>query len=156
LAPKTWPLQYGKLKELDKMVNGMNLKKMPLHHVFEGCIDGEHQRTSFPKDEVTMISKVLEIVHANLCEPMKTTFHGGTQYFVTFIDDFLRITHVYMLKTKGEVFDKFKKYKVLMENETNMKINVLQYNNGEKLVSKKFDAFLGECGIQQQTSASYP
>jgi hypothetical protein len=31
----------------------------------------------------------------------------------------------------------------------------LQSNNGKKLVSKKFDAFLGECGIQQQTSAWY-
>jgi hypothetical protein len=84
---------------------------------------------------------------------MKITFHGGTQYFVTFIDNFKKIAHVYMLKAKGEMFDKFKKYKVLMENETNMKIKILQSNNGKKLVSKKFDAFLGECGIQQQTSA---
>ncbi len=83
------------------MVNGMNLKDMPLHYVSEGCIDGEHQRTSFPKDEAMTISKLLEIVHGNVCKPMKTTFHGGTQYFVMFIDDFLRITHVYMLKAKG-------------------------------------------------------
>jgi hypothetical protein len=54
------------------------------------------------------------------------------------------------------MFDKFKKYKVLMENETNMKINILQSNNGKKIASKKFNAFLGECGIQQQTSVSYP
>ncbi len=60
-----------------------------------------------------------------------------------------------MLKAKGEMFDKFKKYKVLMENETNMKIKILQSNNGKKFMSKKFDAFLGECGIQQRTSASY-
>jgi len=89
------------LKELDKMVNGMNLKEIPLHHVSEGCIDGEHQRTYFPKDEAMTTSKLLENFHASVCGPMKTTFHGGTQYFVTFIDDFLRITHVYMLKAKG-------------------------------------------------------
>jgi hypothetical protein len=143
------------LKELDKMVNGMNLKEVPLHHVCERCIDGKHQRTSFPKDEAMTTSKLLEIVHANVCRPMKTTFHDGTQYFVMFINDFLRITHVYMLKAKGEVFDKFKTYEVLMENEINMKIKILQSNNGEKFMSKKVDPFLGECGIQQQTSASH-
>jgi hypothetical protein len=89
------------LKELDKMVNGMNLKDMPLHHVSEGCIGGEHQRTSLSKDEAMTTSKLLEIVHGNVCMLMKTTFHGGTQYFVMCIYDFLRITHVYMLKTKG-------------------------------------------------------
>jgi len=35
------------------------------------------------------------------------------------------------------------------------KIKVLQFDNGGKFVSKKFDAFLAECGIQQQTSAPY-
>ncbi len=53
---------------------------------------------------------------------MKTTSRGGAQYFVTFIDDFSRKTHVYLLKVKGEVFDKFKAYKALVENQTGMKI----------------------------------
>jgi len=39
------------LKKLEKMVNGMNLKEVPLHHVCELCIEGKHQRISFPKDE---------------------------------------------------------------------------------------------------------
>jgi hypothetical protein len=41
----------ARLKDLDAMVNGMNLKEVPLHHVCEACIEGKHQRTSFPKDE---------------------------------------------------------------------------------------------------------
>jgi len=53
------------------------------------------------------------------------------------------------------VLDKFEKYKVLVEDETNMKFKTLQSNYGKKFVSKKFDAFLGECGIQQQINVSY-
>jgi hypothetical protein len=34
-------------------------------------------------------------------------------------------THVYLSKVKGEVFDKFKAYKALVENETSMKIKTL-------------------------------
>jgi hypothetical protein len=93
------------------MVNGMNLKKMPLHHVSEACIEGKHQRTSFPKDETTKASKLLELVHSDACEPMKTTSRGGARYFVTFINHFSRKTHVYVLKAR-EVFDKFKAYRL--------------------------------------------
>jgi transposase InsO family protein len=86
---------------------------------------------------------------------MRTTSHGGVRYFLTFIDDFSRKTHVYVLKTKGKSFEKFKQYKELVENEIDHKIKVLQLDNGGEFVSKKFDAFLVECGIQRQTSAPY-
>ncbi len=78
----------ARLKELDAMVDGMNLKEVPLHHVCEACIEGKHQRTSFPKDEVTRASKLLELVHSDVCRLMKTTSRGGARYFETFIDDF--------------------------------------------------------------------
>ncbi len=83
-------LNMARLKDLDAMVNGMNLKEVPLHHVCEICIEGKHQRKSFPKDETTRASKLLELVHSDVCGPMKTTSRGGARYFVTFINDFLK------------------------------------------------------------------
>ncbi len=56
-------------------------------------------------------------------------------------------THVYLSKVKGKVFDKFKAYKALVENETNMKIKTLWFNNEIGFVSKKFNDFLGNYGI---------
>ncbi len=113
------------------------------------------KRHFFPKDETTRASKFLELVHNDVCGPMKTTSRGGARYFVTFIDDFSRKIHVYLLGAKGEVFDKFKEYKALVENQIGMKIKTFQSDNGVEFVSKKFDNFLHECGIQQQTSAPY-
>ncbi len=137
------------------MVNGMNLKQVPLHHACEAYIEGKHQRTYFPKDEMIKASKILELVHSDVCGLMKTTSCGGTRYFVTFIDDFSKTTHVYLLKVKGEVFEKFKAYKALMEIHFDVNIKTLQFNNKGKFVSKNFDDFLCECGIQLQTSAPY-
>jgi hypothetical protein len=51
------------------------------------------------------------------------------------------------LKAKGEAFEKFKQYKAIVENEIGHKIKVLRSDNGGKFVSKKFNAFLAECGI---------
>jgi hypothetical protein len=66
----------------------------------EACIEGKHQRTSFPKDEAIRASKPLELVHSDVCGLTKTTSRGGEHYFVTLIDDFSRKTHVYLLKAK--------------------------------------------------------
>jgi hypothetical protein len=70
-------LNMASLKELDAMVDGMNLREVPLHHICEGCVKGKHQRTSFPKDGATRASQLLDIVHTDVCGPMKTTSHGG-------------------------------------------------------------------------------
>jgi transposase InsO family protein len=86
---------------------------------------------------------------------MKTTLHGGAQYFLTFIDNFSRKIHVYFLKSKGKVLEKFKQYKAWVENEVGHKIKVLRFDNRGEYVSKRFDAFFTKCGIQQQTSAPY-
>ncbi len=91
-------LNMVSLKELDAMVDGMNLKEVPLHRICEGCVKGKHQRTSFPKDGATRVSQLLEIVHTDVCGPVRTTSHGGVRYFLTFIEDFSRKTDVYLLK----------------------------------------------------------
>jgi hypothetical protein len=65
------------LTKLEKMVQGMNLKEVRLHHVCEACIEGKHQRTSFPKDDATRASKLLELVHSDVCGLMKTISRGG-------------------------------------------------------------------------------
>jgi hypothetical protein len=41
----------ARLKELDTMVDGMNLKEVSLHHICEGCGKGKHQRTFFLRTE---------------------------------------------------------------------------------------------------------
>jgi hypothetical protein len=148
-------VNMASLTKLEKMVNGMNLKEVPLHHVCDACIEGKQQRTSFPKDEAIRASKLLELMHSDVCRSMKTTSRGGAQYFVTFIDDFSKKTHVYLLKTKERCLTNSRHIKALVENQTGMKIKTLRSDNGGEFVSKKFDNFLDECGIQRQTSAPY-
>jgi len=118
-------LNMASLKELDAMVDGMNLKEVSLHRICEGYVKKIYQKTSFPKDGATRVSQLLEIIHTDVYRPMRTTSHGGVRYFFTFIDDFSRKIHVYFLKAKGEAFEKFKQYKALVENEIGHKIKML-------------------------------
>jgi hypothetical protein len=51
-------------------------------------------------------------------------------YYVSFIDDFSRNTWIYFLRKKSEVFENFKEFKALVENQIEKKIKVLRIDNG--------------------------
>ncbi|KAK2410217.1 putative mitochondrial protein [Trifolium repens] len=56
------------------------------------CLAGKQRRVSFMSSEPKRKSEVLDLVHSDVCGPMKTRSLGGAYYFVTFIDDFSRKT----------------------------------------------------------------
>jgi hypothetical protein len=55
---------------------------------------------------------------------------GKSLYYVSFIDYFSRNTWIYFLRKKSEVFDKFKEFKALVENQIDKKIKVFRTENG--------------------------
>lgn len=66
----------------------------------------------FPKGKSWKAKKLLELVHYDICRPIKPASNGGKCYFITFIDDCSRKTWVY--------------YKVLVEKEISSQIKVLR------------------------------
>ena len=76
-------------------------------------------------------------------------------YYVSFIDDFSRNTWIYFLKKKSEVFDGFKEFKALVENQTEKKIKVLRTDNCGEFCSKEFEEFCKKCGIVRQKTTPY-
>jgi hypothetical protein len=55
---------------------------------------------------------------------MQTQSIGGAKYFITFVDDFSRKFWVYFLKYKSDVFETFKKFKAMVENENGQNIKM--------------------------------
>ena len=58
------------------------------------------------------------------------------EYYVTFIDDYSRKTWIYFLKTKNEVFRKFKIFNALIEGHSNRRIKKHKIDNGVEYTSK--------------------
>ena len=80
---------------------------------------------------------------------------GNFVYYVSVIDDFSRNKWIYFLRKKFEVFDRFKEFKTLVENQTEKKIKVLRTNNGGEFCKKEFEEFYKKCGIAQQKNTLY-
>ena len=62
-----------------------------------------------------------------------------------------------MFKTKDQVFDTFKQWKVLIENQTGKRIKRLRTDNGLEFCSEEFAEFCRKHGIvRHRTTAGTP
>jgi hypothetical protein len=92
-------------------------------------------KNPFPKSE-SKAEGVLELIHLDVCGPIPSTSFSGYVYYESFIDDYSRKTWVYFLKSKDEVFGKFKEFKDLIENLSERKIKILWSNNAGEYTSR--------------------
>lgn len=46
---------------------------------------------------IKLANELMNLVHIDVCVPMKTTMIGGVRYFVMFVDDYSRKTFLYYL-----------------------------------------------------------
>jgi hypothetical protein len=102
--------------------------------VCNGCAQGKNIKNPFPKSDSK--EGVLELIHSDVCGPIPSTSISGYVYHVSFIDGYSRKTSVYFLKSKDEVFGKFKEFKALIENLSKRKIKTLRSDNGGENIQK--------------------
>jgi hypothetical protein len=69
-------------------------------------------------------------VHSDVFEPVSVPSLGKYIYYVSFIDGFSRNTWISFFRMKSEVFDKFKEFKTLVENQMEKRIKVSRTDNG--------------------------
>ena len=81
----------------------------------------------------------LKLIQSEVFGPVPIPSLGKSMYYVSFIDDFSRYTWIYFLIKKSEVFDKFKEFKALVENQTEKKIKVLRTDNGGEFCGNEFE-----------------
>jgi len=79
-------------------------------------------RAPFPKKSQRS-SELLEIIHSDICGPMRVESNGKTRYFITFIDDYSRWCEIRLLKRKDEVFDVFKEFNSYAETQKKNQIH---------------------------------
>ena len=91
---------------------------------YEYYLDGKTTRKPFRKG--TRIEIPLKLIHSNICGPMSVRVSHDALYFITFIDDFTRYGHVYLISHKLEVSDCFIRYINLVENRLDKNIKTLR------------------------------
>ncbi|TYK02506.1 gag/pol protein [Cucumis melo var. makuwa] len=108
----------GKGKGPTVAAEGKGKAKVAIKEKYFYCnVDG-HWKRDCPKylakkneKEGYRAKEPLELVHSDLYGSMKVKARGGFEYFISFIDDYLRYDYLYLMEHKSEALEKFKEYK---------------------------------------------
>jgi transposase InsO family protein len=147
-------INYKALPYVSKAVTGLPEFKVDHEGVCNGCAQGKNIKNPFMKRD-NKEEGVLELIHSDVCGLMPSTSISGYVYYVYFIDDYSRKTWVYFLKSKDEVFSKFKEFKVLIENLSERKIKILRSDNGGEYTSEEFANFCKYVRIKRELTTPY-
>nr|GEZ14009.1 retrovirus-related Pol polyprotein from transposon TNT 1-94 [Tanacetum cinerariifolium] len=97
----------------------------------------------------------LNYLHADCWGPSRVPSLDGAWYFLSMIDDFSRMTWVFMMKHKSEAFAKFKHWKILIENHTGRKIKRVRTDNDLEFCSREYNDLCKDEGIARHYTVRY-
>jgi len=100
-----------------------------------------------------------ELVHSDLCGPITPLSMGGARYFILYIDDFSRTSHVYFLRSKAaeQVVSVFKEFAQRIETQfPGQPIRRFRCDNGKgEYNNHLFGSILQDSGITFEPSPKY-
>ncbi|GKA06241.1 zinc finger, CCHC-type containing protein, partial [Tanacetum coccineum] len=108
--------------------------------------------TKKPFQNVKRETKVLELIHSDLCDLHATPSLENKKYFVTFIDDASRFWYVYLLHSKDEALDKFKVFKTEVELQQMPLIKRFRTDRGGEYIDT---LYFQSIGIIHETTTPY-
>ncbi|KAL0420816.1 UNVERIFIED_CONTAM: hypothetical protein Slati_3104500 [Sesamum latifolium] len=124
-----WHARLGHISKdrIRKLVDSKNLEIDNLDHLptCEFCLKGKMTKKSFV-GQSAIANGLLDLVHTDICGPLIIPARGGFSYFIIFTDDHSRYGYVYLIRYKSEAFERFKEYRLEVENQTNRKIKALR------------------------------
>jgi len=139
-------VSFGYLKKLFEKYDTLSFKC----DVYELA---KSHRASFPLS-LNRSSVPFMVIHSHVRGPFKVPTLSGSWWFVTFIDDYRRVTWVCLMKSKGDVNVLFQQFHKMMSTQYNAKIQVLRSENGGEYMGCELQQYWRTHGIIHQ--ATYP
>lgn len=158
-----WHFRLGHLNVFDmkklvnqQMVDGIDKLNMNTDAKFcESCVMGKQAKKPYSKKKVARSTRVLELIHTDVCGPFSVTAYDGSRFFITFTDDYSRASMVYCIEHKSDALSKFKEYVAMAEAQHGCKVSRLRADRGGEYMSNEFFEFCKQKGIQTNHTVAY-
>ena len=116
---------------------------------------GKHHCATFLRVESIPSSKPFDLVHCDIWGPSRLPSLLGFRYYMVLIDDYSRVSWVYLLKDRTEVLSRIHKFLQEVTTQYTCSPKVLRTDNAAKLVQKYFESLCTSFGILHQTSCPH-
>jgi len=121
--------------------------------VCDACGRGKQVRNSFKLKNCVSITPPLEMLHVNLCNPMRITSRGGKRYMLVVVDDYSCFTWTLFLVSKDETFEKFLIFLKTTEKRVGHSLVFLRFDHGKEFENLSFIDYCNEHGVEHSFSA---
>ncbi|GJS52012.1 putative ribonuclease H-like domain-containing protein [Tanacetum coccineum] len=134
------------------LVDGLPKFKYGKDHLCSAYERGKSKKASHPPKLVPIDHSKLELLHMDLCGPIRVATINGKKYILVIVDDFSRYTWVYFLRSKDETLEIIKKFITQAQLNYKAKVCKIRTDNGTEFKNATLKSHCEKLGIMQQFS----
>nr|GFB42958.1 putative ribonuclease H-like domain-containing protein [Tanacetum cinerariifolium] len=143
-----------KVYRLRKALYGLKHAPRAWYDELSKFLTSKAKRRSFKSKVVPSSKRRLNLLHMNLCGPMRVASINGKKYILVIVDDYSRYTWTLFLRSKDETPEVLKDFLTMIQRNLQALVITVRTDRGTEFLNKTLNAFFKEEGIEHQTSTS--
>ncbi|GKC11065.1 retrovirus-related pol polyprotein from transposon TNT 1-94, partial [Tanacetum coccineum] len=143
---------YINLLSKKDVVIGLPKLKYVKDQLCSSCEVSKAKRSSFKTKVVPSLKGQLNLLHMDLCGPMRVASINGKKYILVIIDDYSRYTWTLFLRSKDETPEVLKDFLTMIQRNLQALVIFVRTDRGTEFLNKTLNVFFKEQGIEHQTS----
>ena len=135
-----------------KLVEGLPRFRYAKDHLCPACEQGKSKRAHFASKQEPSTDHVLQLLHMDLCGPMRVQTINGKRYILVIVDDFSKWTWVYFLRTKDQAPSMIVTFLTKIQVQLRNTVRIVRSDNGTEFKNQTLRDYFEKVGIVHQTS----
>nr|GEU74165.1 hypothetical protein [Tanacetum cinerariifolium] len=145
---------YINLLSKKDIVIGLPKLKYVKDQLCLSCELSKANRSSFKSKAVPSSKGRVNLLHMDLCGPMRVASINGKKYILVIVDDYSRYTWTLFLRSKDETPEVLKDFLTMIQRNLQAPVITVRTDRGTEFLNKKLNAFFKEKGTGHQTSTA--
>nr|GEW43017.1 hypothetical protein [Tanacetum cinerariifolium] len=146
-------LNFDSINLLSKndIVVGLPKLKFIKDHLCSSCELGKVKRKSFHTKLTLSSKRRLQLLHMDLCGPMRVASINGKRYVLVIVDDYSIYTWTHFLRSKDETPEVLINFLRLVQRGLQAQVRVVRTDKGTTFLNQTLHAYFAAEGILHQT-----
>nr|GEW61835.1 hypothetical protein [Tanacetum cinerariifolium] len=136
------------------IVVGLPKLKFIKDHLCSSCELRKAKRKSFHTKTTPSSKRQFQLLHIDLCSPMRVENINGKRYVLVIVDDYSRYTWTHFLRSKDETPEVLIDFLRLVQRGLHAQVRIVRTDKGTKFLNTTLHAYFASEGILHQTSVA--
>ncbi|GJS04476.1 retrovirus-related pol polyprotein from transposon TNT 1-94 [Tanacetum coccineum] len=110
-------------------------------HLFSSCELGKAKRKSFHTKTTPSSKRRLQLLHMDLCSPMRVESINGKKYVLVIVDDYSRYTWTHFLMSKDKTRAVLIDFLTLVQRGLHVQVRTVRTDKGMEFLNKTLHAY---------------